>query len=171
MILTYNKAKKGIDIADHLSSYNTPVRKTLIWYKKVATDLLAIAVINSMIIYNELHPEKKERYTVLAANEAIVKRLLQIEPAQQQTREAQLQTSTSRFPVRQRQYENLSSSSSTLVESNRISHFLENIGKVRGISVRRRTVFNVILKFLYINKAFLLINASEGAVNAPPPNK
>ncbi|CAG4968142.1 unnamed protein product [Parnassius apollo] len=34
MILTYNKAKKGIDIADQLSSYNMPVRKTLIWYKK-----------------------------------------------------------------------------------------------------------------------------------------
>ncbi|CAG4958499.1 unnamed protein product [Parnassius apollo] len=82
MILTYNKAKKGIDIADQLSSYNTPVRKTLIWYKKVAKDLLAIAVINFMIIFNELHPKKKERYTVLASNEAIVKRLLQIEPAQ-----------------------------------------------------------------------------------------
>lgn len=137
MILTYNIAQKGIDIADQLSSYNTPVRKTLIWYKKVATDLLAIAVINSMIIFNELHPEKKERYIVLAANEAIVKRLLQIEPAQQQTRGAQPQMSTSRSPVRQ----SLSSSfSSTLVGSNKISHFVEHIGKVRGISVRRRCV-------------------------------
>ncbi|CAK1585495.1 unnamed protein product [Parnassius mnemosyne] len=143
VILTYNKGKKGIDIADQLSSYNTPIRKTVIWYKKVATDLLAIAVINSMIIYNDLHPEKKERYNVLAANEAFVKRLLKVEPDQQKTREAQPQPSTSRSSeiVRQMPFESLSSSSSsTLLGSNRGSHFLEPIGNVRGISIRRRCV-------------------------------
>lgn len=55
MVINYNKGKKRIDVADQLASYNTPVRKTVIWYKKIAMDLLAIAKVNSMIIYNEMH--------------------------------------------------------------------------------------------------------------------
>lgn len=51
MILDYNKTKQGID---QLSSYYNPQRKALIWYQKVAMELLfGITVVNSMIIFNK----------------------------------------------------------------------------------------------------------------------
>ncbi|CAK1578439.1 unnamed protein product [Parnassius mnemosyne] len=64
MVLTYNEGKKGIDIADQLASYNSPVRKSCIWYKKIAADLLATCVVNAIVIYNQLHPSN-EKITLL----------------------------------------------------------------------------------------------------------
>ncbi|XP_047538573.1 piggyBac transposable element-derived protein 4-like [Vanessa atalanta] len=76
MVLDYNTGKKGIDVADQLASYNSPIRKTVIWYKKVAADLLSISIVNSLIIYNEFHPLKKEKLSILSAYEQIIKSLL-----------------------------------------------------------------------------------------------
>ena len=77
MILTYNEGKKGIDIADQLASYNSPVRKTLVWYKKIAADLLAISVVNAILVYNELHPGEKMK--MLDSHQHIIKKLLGLE--------------------------------------------------------------------------------------------
>lgn len=76
MILTYNNGKKGIDLADQLASYNSPVRKTCIWYKKIAADVLSIGVVNAIILHNELNPTKKIR--LLAGHEYIIRKLLAI---------------------------------------------------------------------------------------------
>lgn len=54
MILDYNKTKQGIDVSDQYSSYYNPQRKSLIWYKKVAMELLfGITVVNSIVIFNK----------------------------------------------------------------------------------------------------------------------
>lgn len=42
MVLTYNEGTKGIDLADQLASYNSPVRKISVWYMKIAADLVSI---------------------------------------------------------------------------------------------------------------------------------
>nr|XP_026490964.1 piggyBac transposable element-derived protein 4-like [Vanessa tameamea] len=76
MVLTYNNGKKGIDLADQLASYNSPVRKTCIWYKKIAADILSIGVVNAIILHNELNPTKKFR--LLAGHEYIIKKILTI---------------------------------------------------------------------------------------------
>ncbi|KAJ8911175.1 hypothetical protein NQ315_011176 [Exocentrus adspersus] len=34
-VIEYNKAKKGVDISDQMSSYYTSIRKSIKWYKKV----------------------------------------------------------------------------------------------------------------------------------------
>jgi len=54
-VVQYNRLKKGVDISDQLSSYYTPLRKTLRWYKKMAVELLAgTAVVNAYLLYTEL---------------------------------------------------------------------------------------------------------------------
>lgn len=58
----YNQRKKGIDVADQMASYNSLIRKTIMWYKKVAT-----------VIYNEMHLGRREKPSILAAHEIIVK--------------------------------------------------------------------------------------------------
>lgn len=62
MIIQYNKGKQGIDISDQISSYYSCLRKSLIWYKKVAVELICGTVlVNSCIIFNELHPNHTVR--------------------------------------------------------------------------------------------------------------
>ncbi|KOB64858.1 putative piggybac transposable element-derived, partial [Operophtera brumata] len=77
IVLEYNRGKKGIDIADQLASYNSPVRKTCFWYKKIAGDLMSICVINAILINNDLHPRNK--LTVLRGHEIIIKLLLKFQ--------------------------------------------------------------------------------------------
>lgn len=53
-ILDYNIAKKGIDIADQLASFYSPIRKSLSCYKKIAVDFIfRVAVVNVSSIYNK----------------------------------------------------------------------------------------------------------------------
>jgi len=58
-IIFYNKNKQGIDVSDQMTSYFTPLRKTIRWYHKVAFQyLLGTAVVNSLLIYKELTGNK-----------------------------------------------------------------------------------------------------------------
>lgn len=65
-------------MADQLASYNSPLRKTSIWYIKIAADLLAISVVNAILIYNKLHPGTKMK-TFEGHQQNIIKKLLQVE--------------------------------------------------------------------------------------------
>ena len=48
VILFYNADKAGIDLSDQLASYCTPMRKSIRWYYKVATEIiLNIFVVNA----------------------------------------------------------------------------------------------------------------------------
>lgn len=80
-----------------MASYNSPRRKTLVWYKKIAVDLLSIAVVNSTIIYNEIHPGRSDKLTVLTAHEAIVRKLLQLEESQHLNESVEPRLRTLRF--------------------------------------------------------------------------
>ncbi|CAH2087982.1 unnamed protein product [Euphydryas editha] len=88
-----------------------------------------IAVINSMIIFNGMHSNKKERYSVL---EAIVKRLLKVEPLQHMpevnTQPYILRPLETLMPS-QSMSSLLSSSSNSLMRSNSNSHFLNLLEK------------------------------------------
>ena len=55
IVMSCNKGKQGIDILDQMSSYFTPLRKTIRWYHKIGFEfLLNTAVVNALIIYNEI---------------------------------------------------------------------------------------------------------------------
>ncbi|CAH2100745.1 unnamed protein product [Euphydryas editha] len=54
-VLFYNDRKKGIDLSDQLSSYYDPKRKSLVWCKKIALDVLIYKKKNFQM------PEKQKR--------------------------------------------------------------------------------------------------------------
>ncbi|CAG5044070.1 unnamed protein product [Parnassius apollo] len=55
IIVNYNKAKGAVDLSDQMSAYQTPLRKTVKWYKKVAMDLiLNVAVVNALTLYKSV---------------------------------------------------------------------------------------------------------------------
>ncbi|CAK1599162.1 unnamed protein product [Parnassius mnemosyne] len=59
IVLEYNKAKGGVDLADQMASYSTPLRKSIRWYKKIALDmLLNIAMINAHVLYQSVTKTK-----------------------------------------------------------------------------------------------------------------
>ncbi|XP_044744320.1 piggyBac transposable element-derived protein 4-like [Coccinella septempunctata] len=78
IIVEYNKGKQGIDISDQMTSYYSVLRKSLIWYKKVALEVICgYVVTNSCIMYNESHPNKTLRQ--LEFLEQLVRHILDTE--------------------------------------------------------------------------------------------
>lgn len=54
-VIFYNKNKQVIDISDQITSYYTPLWKTIRWYHKLDSHLLlGTAVVNSLILYKEV---------------------------------------------------------------------------------------------------------------------
>ncbi|KAK9751412.1 Transposase IS4 [Popillia japonica] len=55
----YNKAKKGVDFSDQMSSYHTILRRGLKWYRKVMFELFfGTCTVNAWIIYNHISNTK-----------------------------------------------------------------------------------------------------------------
>lgn len=40
MIFAYNEAKSSVDMSDQMTSYSSPLRKTVKWYKKLGIELI-----------------------------------------------------------------------------------------------------------------------------------
>ncbi|XP_046666721.1 piggyBac transposable element-derived protein 4-like [Homalodisca vitripennis] len=75
-VLAYNGAKKGVDVSDQLSSYYTPLRKTIRWYMKVAFELLlGTCVVNSLVVYNHGKP-KKDHMDMLGFRLALISKMI-----------------------------------------------------------------------------------------------
>lgn len=54
------KAKKGVDVADQLNSYYSPLPKLRKWYRKVALEMIAgISLTNAQILYNKYCSQKQ----------------------------------------------------------------------------------------------------------------
>jgi hypothetical protein len=69
-VVYYNKGKVGIDLADQLASYSTPLRKTIRWYHKVAFELLLnTSLINAMLLYSKFTGKK---VSILSFKEKII---------------------------------------------------------------------------------------------------
>lgn len=77
IIANYNICKKGIDVADQLSSYYSPLRKSVKWYHKVGFDLLlSISVVNSYVIYKK---HNSPQIPLEVFTEMLIKSLTQVE--------------------------------------------------------------------------------------------
>lgn len=58
-VLNYNKAKKGVDFSDQMSSYYTCLRKTIKWYKKVFFEILfGAGIVNAWLIHSKVSGSK-----------------------------------------------------------------------------------------------------------------
>ncbi|CAG5015037.1 unnamed protein product [Parnassius apollo] len=54
IILAYNETKSSVDMSDQMTSYSSPLRKTVKWYKKLAIELfLNTSLVNAWIMYKE----------------------------------------------------------------------------------------------------------------------
>lgn len=73
-IIDYNAGKSSIDLSDQLSSYSTPLRRSLKWYRKVAIELLlGAALVNAHIVYCQVSGKKT---SITDFKKAVVKELL-----------------------------------------------------------------------------------------------
>lgn len=55
MIVEYNLGKSSVDLSDQMIAYNSPLRKTLKWYRKLAIELLLnICMVNSLILFKQI---------------------------------------------------------------------------------------------------------------------
>ncbi|XP_047365374.1 uncharacterized protein LOC124955254 [Vespa velutina] len=53
MVVEYNLGKSSVDLSDQMIAYNSPLRKTLKWYRKLSIELLLnTCMVNSMILLN-----------------------------------------------------------------------------------------------------------------------
>ncbi|KAE9536159.1 hypothetical protein AGLY_007382 [Aphis glycines] len=76
IIIDYNSGKAGIDLSDQLSSYNSPIRKSIRWCHKVATEiLLGTSVFNAFIVYN-MKKLPNEKISITKFREMLVDELL-----------------------------------------------------------------------------------------------
>ena len=77
-ILHYNECKQGVDISDQMSSYFSPLRKSIFWYSKVALELvLGTSVVNALLVYNKLSQQKKQ---ISEFRESLVNSMLHLLP-------------------------------------------------------------------------------------------
>lgn len=78
-VIAYNKAKKGVDVSDQMSSYYTSLRKTIKWYKKVFLEVvLGTCVVNSWVLYNNFGNNRK-KLDMLHVRQQIIEGLLKTE--------------------------------------------------------------------------------------------
>ncbi|KAJ8879004.1 hypothetical protein PR048_019610 [Dryococelus australis] len=73
-IVDYNKRKTATDVSDQLSSYCTPLRRSLKWYRKVAIELLlGTAVVNAHLLFCHVTGRKT---TITSFRKALAKELM-----------------------------------------------------------------------------------------------
>jgi len=53
-VVDYNSSMGGIDRVDQLTSYYTPLRKSIKWYRKVVLHVLDISLLNAYILYKSV---------------------------------------------------------------------------------------------------------------------
>jgi len=58
-IISYNNAKKGVDLSDQMSAYYSCLRKTLKWYKKIMIDIFCgTMLVNAWCIHTKFGARK-----------------------------------------------------------------------------------------------------------------
>lgn len=77
IILEYNKCKAFIDLSDQIKAYNSSLRKSLKWYRKLALELLTgTALVNAYTAHQEIANDKM---SITRFREEVIKGLLKDE--------------------------------------------------------------------------------------------
>ena len=62
-IIAYNTAKIGVDKSDQMSCYNSILRKSTKWYRKLAIELLlGTSMVNAWVVYNQFCLQGRDVY-------------------------------------------------------------------------------------------------------------
>lgn len=76
IVVEYNKYKSYIDMSDQMKSYNSCLRKSLKWYRKLALEILTgTALVNAFVAYQEV---SKNKMSITAFREEVVEGLLKL---------------------------------------------------------------------------------------------
>ncbi|KAJ1143324.1 hypothetical protein NDU88_009634 [Pleurodeles waltl] len=78
-ILDYNRHMGGVDRVDQTLEPYTALRKSYVWYKKLALHLFHLATFNAFIVYKDCSPES--RMTFVKFQESVIESLIVVEPA------------------------------------------------------------------------------------------
>ena len=58
-VLAYNVTKKGVDISDQMTSYHTPLQRSLKWYRKLAIEIIGgMTVVNAYVLFSKYYTNK-----------------------------------------------------------------------------------------------------------------
>ncbi|XP_071051342.1 piggyBac transposable element-derived protein 4-like [Onthophagus taurus] len=78
VVLAYNKGKSPVDKSDQITAYQSPLRKTIKWYRKLAFEiLLNTAIVNAGLMYKEV---KHENISILAFRKSVAYGLCSVRP-------------------------------------------------------------------------------------------
>nr|CAH7712980.1 unnamed protein product [Callosobruchus chinensis] len=55
--IEYNKAKSSIDLSDQMASYDSALRKTVKWYRKITILIFATAMVNAHFLYQAINDQ------------------------------------------------------------------------------------------------------------------
>ncbi|KAJ1153167.1 hypothetical protein NDU88_005929 [Pleurodeles waltl] len=78
-ILDYNKHMGGVDRVDQRLEPYTAIRKSYVWYKKLALHLFHLATFNAFIVFRDRSPESK--MTFVKFQESVIESLIVVEQA------------------------------------------------------------------------------------------
>ncbi|XP_022837201.1 piggyBac transposable element-derived protein 4-like [Spodoptera litura] len=101
IVLDYNKAKGAVDLSDQMTAYQTPLRKSIKWYKKLGIDiLLNTAMVNALILYQSV---ARKKISVLEFRKEIMKSFVDFDtndtPSNQRTKRVKHQLKKKEGPT------------------------------------------------------------------------
>ena len=75
VVLDYNRGRQGTDLSDQLTAYYTCLRRSIIWYQKVAFELIfGTSIVNSYLIYKE--NDATDNISIVQFRESLVRPFL-----------------------------------------------------------------------------------------------
>ncbi|KAF2902878.1 hypothetical protein ILUMI_03306 [Ignelater luminosus] len=87
VILDYSSSKAGIDLSDQLSSYSSPIRKTLRCYHKLAFEFLfGTTVVNTFVVYKKVN-KIEPHLSIAKFKEVLVDSLVELKEERAQDKE------------------------------------------------------------------------------------
>jgi len=83
IVIDYNDGKSSVDQSDQMTSYQTPLRKTIRWYKKLGFEIiLNTAIVNSWIMFKQV---KQSSIKILDFRKAVAYKLCSERPPEPTT--------------------------------------------------------------------------------------
>lgn len=80
IVVAYNQGKSAVDLSDQLTAYQSPLRKTVKWYRKLAIEIiLNTAMVNAWVMYREV---SKENIKLLEFRKKVTYKLCESRPTE-----------------------------------------------------------------------------------------
>ena len=76
-ILDYNAAKIGVDKSDQMTCYNSVLRRSTKWYRKLAIELLlGTSIVNAWVIFDQFCLQRRRKLSILEFKKSVAMSLI-----------------------------------------------------------------------------------------------